>query len=60
MQTDPTLNDRLLFGRKDAARILSVSPSFMTKAIRAGSIHVVRVGGRTLIHRNEIHRIAGQ
>lgn len=59
MTTDPTLN-KLLYGRREAAKLLSVSTGHISNGIRAGNIRAVRLGRRHLIPRSELQRLAGQ
>jgi excisionase family DNA binding protein len=47
---------RLAMSVKDAARRLSVSPSFVRQEITRGSIRPVRLGRRVLISEAEIER----
>jgi excisionase family DNA binding protein len=50
--------DRLLFGRRECASMLGVSERTLTYAIAYNKLNVVRIGRRTLIHRDELLRFA--
>lgn len=50
--------ETLLLTRKQAASILGVSTRSIDHLIRDQRIAVVRLGGRTMVHRNELERIA--
>jgi excisionase family DNA binding protein len=51
--TQPIL-DKLLFARKDAAFVLSMSIRTIDCLIAGGQLRTVRRGGRVLIHRDEL------
>jgi len=51
-------SDRLLFSRKEAAQMLGVSERTITYAIDYRRLDVIRIGRRTLIHKNELERFA--
>lgn len=50
--------DRLLYSRREAARLLSISERSLTHLISNKRVSVTRVGRRTLIHRDELLRFA--
>ena len=47
---------RLLFSRKEAAILLNLSPRQITRLVGNEKLRVVRLGRRTLVHRDEIKR----
>ena len=49
---------RLLFARKEVAKLLSISTRQLTRLIDNGKIDVVRVGSRTLIHKDEVEKFS--
>lgn len=51
-------SDRLLFSRKEAAAMLGVSERTITYAIDYKRLDVIRIGRRTMLHRNELTRFA--
>jgi excisionase family DNA binding protein len=51
---------KLLFSKGDSAAALSVSTRKIDYLISAGQLRATKIGRRTLIHRNEIMRIARQ
>ena len=54
---DNRLLDRLAFGVADAAAALSVGETTVWRWIAAGRLRTVKLGGRTLIRREEIIRL---
>jgi DNA binding domain, excisionase family len=50
--------DRLLYSRREAARLLSISERSLTTLIFNERISIARVGRRTLIHKDELMRFA--
>jgi excisionase family DNA binding protein len=50
--------DRLLYGKEEAAALLSLSLRSLNYAIAAGLIRIIRKGRRVLIHRSEITRFS--
>lgn len=51
------LSDRLAYGPADAARVMSVSRATVFEWIRQGKVRSVKIGGRTLIAREELLRL---
>jgi excisionase family DNA binding protein len=49
---------RLLFSRKEVGILLNLSPRQITRQIHNGKLRIVRIGRRTLIHRDEVERFA--
>ena len=47
---------RTLFSRREAAKIMGVSTSTITRLIDAGELKIVRLGKRTLVPRSELDR----
>jgi excisionase family DNA binding protein len=45
---------RLLFSRKEVGILLNLSPRQITRQIQNGKLRIVRVGRRTLIHKDEV------
>jgi len=62
--TTPTANtavwaaNRLLFSRKEVALLLNLSTRQITRLITNEKLRIIRVGSRTLIHREEVVRFA--
>ena len=54
---DNRLGDRLAFGVADAAAALSVGQSTVWRWIQAGQLRTIKLGGRTLIRREELVRL---
>lgn len=54
---DNRLADRLAFGVADAAAALSVGQSTVWRWIQAGQLRTIKLGGRTLIRREELVRL---
>ncbi len=52
------MSEPRLFGIKEAARLLSVSPWSIRRWIRLDKIHAVRLGRRVLVPVNEIDRLS--
>jgi excisionase family DNA binding protein len=52
--------DQLLYSRRDAARVLSLSVRSIDKLISKGQLSTVQVGTRRLLPRSELERIASQ
>jgi excisionase family DNA binding protein len=50
--------DRLLYSRKEVAKLLSVSERTITHLIDCDRLSIYRLGRRTLIHRDELLRFA--
>jgi excisionase family DNA binding protein len=50
---------RLLFSRKEVAVLLNLSPRQITRLIANDKLRVFRSGSRTMIHRDEVARFAG-
>ena len=48
---------KLLFSVKEASKVINVSDDFLYKRINAGLIHSVFLGGKRLIHMNELARV---
>lgn len=51
---------KLLYTRKDAADMLSISVSSLDTMIGRGMLRAIRKGRRVLIHKTELERIARQ
>jgi excisionase family DNA binding protein len=49
---------RLLFSRKEVALLLNLSTRQVTRLISNERLRIVRVGSRTLVHRDEVVRFA--
>jgi excisionase family DNA binding protein len=49
---------RLLFSRKEVAKLLNLSERQITRLIVNERLRIVRVGSRTLVHREEVERFA--
>jgi excisionase family DNA binding protein len=49
---------KILYGRNDAAEILSISARTLDRLIAAGEIKAIRKGSRIMIHCNELERWA--
>ena len=49
---------RLLFSRKEVSLLLNLSPRQVTRLIDNQKLRIVRVGRRTLVHRDEVRRFA--
>jgi excisionase family DNA binding protein len=50
------VNDQLLYSRKDAAGLLSISVRTLNSLVAGGRIKAKRIGRRTLISRHELDR----
>ena len=53
------MSEPRVFGIKEAARLLSVSPWSVRRWIRHKTIHAVRIGRRVLVPSSEIERLSG-
>ena len=51
--------EQRLFPVNQAARMLGLTETALRTQIFRGRINVVRLGGRTLIHRDELDRVCG-
>jgi excisionase family DNA binding protein len=49
---------RLLFSRKETALLLNLSTRQVTRLITNERLRIVRIGSRTLVHRDEVERFA--
>jgi excisionase family DNA binding protein len=49
---------RLLFSRREVAKLLNLSERQITRQIANGKLRIVRIGARTLVHREEVQRFA--
>jgi excisionase family DNA binding protein len=58
MSAQPSAEPRLLYDRKEAARILSLSVRSLDYLIQQQRIATRRVGKKVLIHRTELTRFA--
>jgi excisionase family DNA binding protein len=47
---------RLLFSRAEVAKLLNLSTRQITRLIANEKLRIVRVGSRTLVHKDEVHR----
>jgi excisionase family DNA binding protein len=54
------LSPKILFTRKEAAELLSLSVSSLDMMIARGMLKITRKGRRVLIYRTEIERVARQ
>ena len=45
---------RLLFSRREVAKLLNLSERQITRLIANEKLDIVRIGARTLIHRDEV------
>ncbi len=52
------ISDKLLVGRKTAARLIEVSTRTIDDAIRAGELEAYRLGRRVLIHPEKLLQFA--
>jgi len=52
------MSEQLLFSKRDAARMLSVSTRTIDNLIRAKRLSVRRIGRRTLIPRSALEQLA--
>jgi excisionase family DNA binding protein len=48
----------LLFSRKQVALMLGLSTRQITRLIANDRLRITRIGSRTLVHRDEVHRFA--
>ena len=51
---------KLLYTRKDAADMLSISVSSLDTMIGRGMLRAIRKGRRVLVHKTELERVARQ
>ena len=49
---------RLLFSRAEVAILLNLSPRQLTRQIDNNKLRIVRIGRRTMVHRDEVERFA--
>jgi excisionase family DNA binding protein len=49
---------RLLFSRKEVAKLLAISERQITRVIADGKLDIVRIGSRTMIARDEVEKFA--
>ncbi len=49
---------RLLFSRAEVALLLNLSPRQITRQIHNDRLRIVRIGRRTMIHRDEVERFS--
>jgi excisionase family DNA binding protein len=49
---------RLLFSRREVSKLLGISERQITRQIANGRLRIVRIGARTLVHRDEVQRFA--
>jgi excisionase family DNA binding protein len=49
---------RVLFSRKEVALLLNLSTRQISRLILNEKLRIVRIGARTLIHKDEVHRFA--
>lgn len=55
--TPPAMLPPLLVDRREAARLLSVSPNTVSNLQRAGALASVRIGARVLFDVGDLHRL---
>jgi excisionase family DNA binding protein len=53
-------NDKLLFSHKEAAALLGIGISTLSKLVQRGEVKVVRVGDRRLYSRRALEKFAEQ
>jgi excisionase family DNA binding protein len=58
MSTEVWAATRLLFSRREVAKLLNLSERQLTRLIADGKLDVVRIGSRTLVHRDEVQKFA--
>lgn len=58
MRVSPGSEDRLLVGRRDAARMLSISERSLDYLLAHQQLHAKRIGSRVLIAVTELERYA--
>lgn len=58
--TTTTQQARLLYGRKEAAHQLSISVRSLDYLIAEGRLRPRRIGGRVLIHHDDLVRLAAR
>jgi excisionase family DNA binding protein len=49
---------RLLFSRKEVSKLLNLSERQITRLIANEKLDIIRIGSRTLIHRNEVEKFS--
>jgi excisionase family DNA binding protein len=49
---------RLLFSRREVSKLLNLSERQITRLIANEKLDIVRIGSRTLIHRNEVEKFS--
>jgi len=49
---------RLLFSRREVSKLLGISERQLTRLIANRKIDIVRIGARTMLHRDEIQKFA--
>ena len=57
-RTQPDSYDRILVGRREAARMLSISQRSLDYLVAKRQLNVRRIGARVLISMNELKRYA--
>jgi excisionase family DNA binding protein len=58
MEGFKTMLEKILYSKKQAAQTLAISPRSIDHLASRGIIQFTRIGGRSLVHRDELERLA--
>lgn len=54
------MTDRIYYSRREAARLLNLSLRTTAELIATGRLGSVKVGGRRLVHRDDLESLGGR